>query len=193
MVVFQNYSLLPWLTAFDNVLLALTSSREPLTGHLVFRGESAAALRDRANHYLELVGLDHAANKLPSELSGGMKQRVSIARALALEPHLLIMDEPFGALDAITREEMQDELLAIWGRTKTTGFMVTHELDEAILLSDRIVMMTNGPAATIGEIYDVPFERPRSREALSEDPAYFRLRNEILRFLYERFAHDDVA
>jgi ABC-type nitrate/sulfonate/bicarbonate transport system ATPase subunit len=122
-----------------------------------------------------------------------MRQRVSIARALAMDPQILILDEPFGALDAITREEMQDELMLIWARSKTTGLMVTHEIDEAILLSDRIVLMTNGPAATIGEIFDVPFARPRSREKLLEDPRYYTLRNRFMKALYEKFAHDDAS
>ena len=187
MVVFQNYSLLPWLTAFDNVLFAIAQARDQL-GKKVFERLSNDERRARALEYVKLVGLDHAMDKLPSELSGGMKQRVSIARALALEPRILVMDEPFGALDAITREEMQDELMSIWSRSSTTGLMVTHEIDEAILLSDRIVMMTNGPNATIGEIFHVPFPRPRTREALAETPEYYHLRNSILRYLYDRHA-----
>lgn len=193
MVVFQNYSLLPWLTALDNVLFAIEQARSRGSGKRVFRRESAAEHRERAQKYLSMVGLDHALHKFPAEMSGGMKQRVSIARALALEPRVLVMDEPFGALDAITREDMQDELLRIWQRSETTGLMVTHEIDEAILLSDRIVMMTTGPGATIGEIYDVPFERPRTRESVAESPEYFKLRNEILRFLYEKYSHTDAA
>ena len=189
MVVFQNYSLLPWLSAYQNVDFALASARTR-TGGRVF-SMSAAERRDRTMKYLQMVGLVEARDKLPGELSGGMKQRVSIARALALEPRILIMDEPFGALDAITREELQDELLKIWEDSSTTGVMVTHEIDEAILLSDRIVMMTNGPAATVGEVFDVELGRPRSRVGMAEAPEYYELRNEILRFLYEKFAHDD--
>jgi len=193
MVVFQNYSLLPWLTVAENVQLAVDSARDTRNGDLIFSVETGAQRRERTHKYLELVGLGHALDKYPNELSGGMKQRVSIARALALEPRILILDEPFGALDAITREDMQDELLEIWSGSKTTGLMVTHEVDEAILLSDRIVMMTNGPAATIGEIFDVPFARPRTREGILESPEYYALRNRIMLFLHEKFAHDDAA
>ncbi len=192
MVVFQNYSLLPWLTAQQNVEFAVNSARDEV-GRMIFAHESAAQRHDRAMKYLTLVGLVESKDKLPSEMSGGMKQRVSIARALALEPRILIMDEPFGALDAITREELQDELLAVWSNSATTGVMVTHEIDEAILLSDRIVMMTNGPAATIGEIFDVPLGRPRTRQSLTDSPEYFELRNQILKFLYEKFAHDEES
>jgi nitrate/nitrite transport system ATP-binding protein len=192
-IVFQNYSLLPWLSALQNVLLAIRHARHTVSGEPVFAGETRAEHDARAKHYLELVGLGHALERYPEELSGGMKQRVSIARALALEPKVLILDEPFGALDAITREDMQDELLDIWARTQTTGLMVTHEMEEAILLSDRIVMMTNGPAATIGEVLEVPFGRPRTREKVAESPEYYKLRKQILNFLYERFAHDDAA
>jgi nitrate ABC transporter ATP-binding subunit len=192
-IVFQNYSLLPWLSARQNVLLAIQHARSSRTGAPVFAKESRAQQQERARHYLELVGLDHAMDRYPDEMSGGMKQRVSIARALALEPEVLILDEPLGALDAITREDLQDELLSIWSRTETTGLMVTHEMEEAILLSDRIVMMTNGPGATIGEIIDVPFGRPRTREMVAESPEYYTLRKQILTFLYEKFDHDDVA
>jgi len=185
MLVFQNYALLPWLSVLENVLFAVRYARRG--SDRLFAHESSSKLKDRAVRYLELVGLAHALDKLPSEISGGMKQRVSIARALALEPRILLMDEPFGALDAITREEMQDELMRIWSQSGTTGLMITHEIDEAVLLSDRIVMMTNGPAATIGEIYNVSFPRPRTRESIAEEPEYYRVRNEILRFLYDRF------
>jgi nitrate ABC transporter ATP-binding subunit len=190
MVIFQNYSLLPWLTARENVQFAVDSARYE-DHRRVFADASPKERADRALSYIDLVGLSESKDKLPSEMSGGMKQRVSIARALALEPRILLMDEPFGALDAITREELQDELLDVWSTSRTTGVMVTHEIDEAILLSDRIVMMTNGPAATIGEIFEVPFDRPRSRQQMSESPEYYELRNQILRFLYERFATED--
>jgi nitrate/nitrite transport system ATP-binding protein len=177
-VVFQNHSLLPWLTAFENVHLAVEK---------VFGGsESKSQLKARTRAALELVGLTHAANKLPGEISGGMKQRVGIARALAMEPKVLLMDEPFGALDALTRAHLQDELLKIVAATKSTVIMVTHDVDEAVLLSDRIVMMTNGPAATIGEILTVDLPRPRDRLQLAHDPQYHQLRSQVLEFLYSR-------
>jgi nitrate/nitrite transport system ATP-binding protein len=177
-VVFQNHSLLPWLTSFENVHLAVEK---------VFGGsESKAQLKKRTSAALELVGLTHAANKLPGEISGGMKQRVGIARALAMEPKVLLMDEPFGALDALTRAHLQDELMKIVAATKSTVIMVTHDVDEAVLLSDRIVMMTNGPAATIGEILTVDLARPRDRLALAHDPHYHDLRGQVLEFLYSR-------
>jgi nitrate/nitrite transport system ATP-binding protein len=193
MVVFQNYALLPWLSVLDNVLFAIDSARSTYSGRLLFKGQPKSKLEDRARTYLDMVGLSPALDKYPNELSGGMRQRVSIARALAMEPQILLLDEPFGALDAITREEMQDELLRIWTRSQTTGLMVTHDIDEAILLSDRIVLMTNGPAATIGEIFDVPFPRPRTRESLQEQPGYFTLRNKFTKALYDKFAHDDAS
>jgi nitrate ABC transporter ATP-binding subunit len=182
MVVFQNYSLLPWKTAFENVYLGVKS---------VYPEKSKAEKEAIARDHLALVGLTEAADKKPKELSGGMKQRVSIARALALRPQVLILDEPFGALDPITREELQEELLKIWTAHRVTVLMITHDIDEALFLSDRIVMMTNGPAARIGEILDVPFPRPRSRTSLVESPEYYNLRNEALDFLYRRFAHEE--
>ena len=177
-VVFQNHSLLPWLTCFQNVHLAV----ERVFG----AKETKDQLKKRTIDALELVGMGHAIAKRPHEISGGMKQRVGIARALAMEPKVLLMDEPFGALDALTRAHLQDELLKIVVRTKSTVVMVTHDVDEAVLLSDRIVMMTNGPAATIGEILTVPIERPRNRVALAEDPTYVHCRKEVLDFLYTR-------
>ena len=177
-VVFQNHSLLPWLTAFDNVHIAV----ERVFGDL----EGKAALRERTVAALEMVGMGHAMAKRPHEISGGMKQRVGIARALAMEPKVLLLDEPFGALDALTRAKLQDELLGIVARTKSTVVMVTHDVDEAVLLSDRIVMMTNGPAATIGEIETVTLPRPRDRVALAEDKAYVHHRHQVLEFLYKR-------
>jgi nitrate/nitrite transport system ATP-binding protein len=177
-VVFQNHSLLPWLTCFDNVLLAV----ERVFG----AAEGNAKLRARTDAALELVGMRHAAHKRPHEISGGMKQRVGIARALAMEPKVLLLDEPFGALDALTRAKLQDELLKIVARTKSTVVMVTHDVDEAVLLSDRIVMMTNGPAATIGEILPVTLARPRDRVALAEDADYVHCRKAVLDFLYTR-------
>jgi nitrate/nitrite transport system ATP-binding protein len=183
-VVFQNHSLLPWLSCLDNVLLAVES---------VFGAkESAAQLKVRARAALELVGMSHALHKRPHEISGGM-QRVGIARALAMEPKVLLMDEPFGALDALTRAKLQDELLKIVARTHSTVIMVTHDVDEAVLLSDRIVMMTNGPAATIGEVLEVGIPRPRVRVELAEDPRYIAARKEVLDFLYTRHAHVEQA
>jgi nitrate/nitrite transport system ATP-binding protein len=180
-VVFQNHSLLPWLTCAENVHLAV----ERVFG----AKEPKAQLNDRTRAALELVGMGHAITKRPHEISGGMKQRVGIARALAMEPKVLLLDEPFGALDALTRAHLQDELLKIVARTKSTVVMVTHDVDEAVLLSDRIVMMTNGPAATIGEILSIELERPRNRVELAEDPTYVHYRKEVLDFLYTRHGH----
>jgi nitrate/nitrite transport system ATP-binding protein len=180
-VVFQNHSLLPWLTCFENVYLAVER---------VFAAtEGKAQLRERADAALALVGLAPAAQKRPGEISGGMKQRVGIARALSMEPKVLLMDEPFGALDALTRAKLQDELLAIVQKTRSTVVMVTHDVDEAVLLSDRIVMLTNGPAATIGEVLSVGIARPRNRVELAEDPAYVHARKAVIDFLYTRQAH----
>lgn len=177
-VVFQNHSLLPWLTAYENVELAVKQ---------VFKGKkSRVEMDDWIKHNLILVHMDHAMHKRPNEISGGMKQRVGIARALAMEPKVLLMDEPFGALDALTRAHMQDSLIEIQSRLNNTVIMITHDVDEAVLLSDRIVMMTNGPAATIGEILDVDLPRPRERVKLADDPHYNHLRAEVLKFLYER-------
>ncbi len=180
MVVFQNYSLLPWLTAYENVHLAVKS----VFPHLKAKDQAALV-----QEHLALVGLTDAAQRKPKELSGGMKQRVSIARALALQPKVLILDEPFGALDPITREELQEELLRIWAAHQVTVLMITHDIDEALFLGDRLVMMTNGPAAHIGEILDLPFQRPRERDRLTEQPEYYDLRNHALDFLYRRYAH----
>jgi nitrate/nitrite transport system ATP-binding protein len=180
-VVFQNHSLLPWLTCFENVYLAVER---------VFTAtENKAQLRARTDAALALVGLTPAAQKRPGEISGGMKQRVGIARALSMEPKVLLMDEPFGALDALTRAKLQDELLAIVQKTRSTVVMVTHDVDEAVLLSDRIVMLTNGPAATIGEVLGVGIARPRNRVALAEDPVYVHARKAVIDFLYTRQAH----
>ncbi|MEY3300076.1 MAG: hypothetical protein RLZZ597_3336 [Cyanobacteriota bacterium] len=183
MVVFQNYSLLPWLTAYENIYLGVDS---------VFPDKPEKVKKRIVMEHLALVGLEEAAHKKPSALSGGMKQRVCIARALALRPKVLILDEPFGALDPITREELQEELLKIWQDHKITVLMITHDIDEALFLADRVVMMTNGPAAQIGEIMTVPFARPRERSRIMEDPRFYELRNEALDFLYHRYAHDDT-
>jgi len=179
-VVFQNHSLLPWLTCYENIYLGV----ERVFGAT----ETKAQLKARTDAALALVGLTPATQKRPGEISGGMKQRVGIARALAMEPKVLLMDEPFGALDALTRAKLQDELLAIVAATQSTVVMVTHDVDEAVLLSDRIVMMTNGPAATIGEILPVTLARPRDRVELAEDPAYVHARKAVIDFLYTRHA-----
>ena len=176
-VVFQNHSLLPWMTCLGNVQLAVDK---------VFAGQSKAERRERSEAALRMVGLEHALHKYPNEISGGMKQRVGIARALVMEPKVLLMDEPFGALDALTRAHLQDELLRIVAATDSTVVMVTHDVDEAVLLSDRIVMMTNGPAATIGEVLSVDLPRPRERLALANDPLYHQYRGAVLEFLYQR-------
>ena len=177
-VVFQNHSLLPWLSAFENVELAVKQ---------VFKKtKSKAEIRDWVAHNLELVHMAHAMHKKPDEISGGMKQRVGIARALAMQPQVLLMDEPFGALDALTRAHLQDSLMEIHAQLGTTVIMITHDVDEAVLLSDRIVMMTNGPSATIGEILDVKLPRPRDRLALADDPTFVRCRQQVLQFLYEK-------
>jgi nitrate/nitrite transport system ATP-binding protein len=180
MVVFQNYSLLPWQTVRQNVELAVKAARPELNG---------SQRRQVVDHHLEMVHLAEAAEKRPGQISGGMKQRVAIARALAVQPSVLVLDEPFGALDAITKEELQEELLGIWVEQRPTVLMITHDIDEALFLADRIVMMSNGPAATIDEILDVPFSRPRSYEAIQEDPRYGQLRNHALDFLFRRHAH----
>ncbi|MBD2718063.1 MULTISPECIES: nitrate ABC transporter ATP-binding protein [unclassified Synechococcus] len=183
MVVFQNYSLLPWMSAAENVALAVNN----VFPHLKRNGDASRIVES----HLAMVGLSEAADKKPGSLSGGMKQRVSIARALALQPKVLILDEPFGALDPITKEELQEELLKIWQEHRVTVLMITHSIDEALFLADRVVMMTNGPAATIGEILELPFPRPRQRAQLMEMPEYYDYRNHALDFLYRRFAHDD--
>ncbi|WP_296049833.1 ABC transporter ATP-binding protein [uncultured Alteromonas sp.] len=176
-VVFQNHSLLPWLSCYKNVELAVKQTQ---------KGKSKQEIRDWVMHNMELVHMTHALDKLPSEISGGMKQRVGIARALAMEPKVLLMDEPFGALDALTRAHLQDSLMEIHADLGNTVIMITHDVDEAVLLSDRIVMMTNGPSATIGEILDVKLERPRDRLALADNPEYNHYRHEVLTFLYEK-------
>jgi len=177
-VVFQNHSLFPWLTTYQNVELGVKQ---------VFKGKkSRAEMRDWIEHNLAMVHMDHALEKRPDEISGGMKQRVGIARALAMEPEVLLMDEPFGALDALTRAHLQDSLMEIHAELGNTVIMITHDVDEAVLLSDRIVMMTNGPAATIGEILDISIERPRDRIALSDDAEYNGYRHSVLEFLYEK-------
>ncbi|WP_028116065.1 ABC transporter ATP-binding protein [Ferrimonas senticii] len=177
-VVFQNHSLLPWLTAYQNVELAVRQ---------VFgKSKSKQEQKQWIEHNLQLVHMTHAMHKRPDEISGGMKQRVGIARALAMQPQVLLLDEPFGALDALTRAHLQDSLMAIHAELGTTVIMITHDVDEAVLLSDKVVMMTNGPEATIGEVLQVNLPRPRDRIALARDPAYSQYRSAILSFLYEK-------
>ena len=184
-MVFQNHSLLPWLTVYENVALAVNS---------VFGGVKTRAERHEwILHNLALVQMTHALAKRPGEISGGMKQRVGIARALAMQPKILLLDEPFGALDALTRANLQDQVMEIHARLRNTMIMVTHDVDEAVLLSDRIVMMTNGPAATIGEILTVPLERPRKRLELAGSADYVGARARVLEFLYARHAAPPLA
>lgn len=184
-VVFQNHSLLPWLTAYENVELAVKQ---------VFKGrKTKAEMKEWIEHNLTLVHMDHAMHKRPDEISGGMKQRVGIARALAMEPQVLLLDEPFGALDALTRAHLQDSMMEIQATLGNTVIMITHDVDEAVLLSDRIVMMSNGPAATVGEILEVNLPRPRNRVEMAEMPEYIRCRHAVLSFLYERHGRKETA
>jgi nitrate/nitrite transport system ATP-binding protein len=184
-VVFQNHSLLPWLTVYDNVRMAVDK---------VFSGRKSKAERhDWTMHKLDLVHMVHARDRRPGEISGGMKQRVGIARALAMEPKILLLDEPFGALDALTRAHLQDSVMQIHATLKNTMIMITHDVDEAVLLSDRIIMMTNGPSATIGEILDVTLPRPRKRLELVSNATYIKAREAVLKFLYERHAFVEAA
>jgi nitrate/nitrite transport system ATP-binding protein len=183
-VVFQNHSLLPWLSVYENVRLAVDQ---------VFKKTKSSKERDTwTRHNLELVHMSHALDRKPDEISGGMKQRVGIARALAMEPKVLLMDEPFGALDSLTRTHMQDSLMEIQAELNNTVIMITHDVDEAVLLSDRIIMMTNGPSATVGEILDVDLPRPRDRLSLAEDSTYNHYRAEVVRFLHERHVQPEV-
>ena len=181
-VVFQNHSLLPWLTVYQNIELAVKKVMPEL---------SKAELTERVLKFVNMVGLDLAKDKKPDEISGGMKQRVGIARALSIKPKVLLMDEPFGALDSLTRANLQEHLMRIQQKVQNTVIIITHDVDEAVLLSDRIVMMTNGPEATIGEIVEVNLPRPRDRVALQSNPEYIRCREAILEFLYKKFAKDD--
>jgi nitrate/nitrite transport system ATP-binding protein len=184
-VVFQNHSLLPWLTVYDNVRLAVDK---------VFSGKKTRTERHAwTMHNLDLVQMSHAKDKRPAEISGGMKQRVGLARALAMEPKVLLLDEPFGALDALTRAHLQDSVMVIHQKLGNTALMITHDVDEAVLLSDRIVMMTNGPSAQIGEVLDVPLARPRKRLELATNQIYLRCRQRVLEFLYERHRFVEAA
>lgn len=181
MVVFQNFSLMPWMTVFENIRLAVRAaypdwSREQIAAHV--------------RKYIELVGLKGAEDKRPTALSGGMKQRVGLARAFSIEPKVLLLDEPFAQIDALTRGVIQEELIQMWNSTRNTVFMVTHDVDEAILLSDRILLMTNGPSARIGEIVDVDIPRPRSRESILEHPRYYKIRNHVIHFLVRHAKHE---
>ncbi len=177
-VVFQNHSLLPWLNVYQNVEIAVAK--------IFGASRSAAERKEWILHNLAMVNMSHALDKLPSQISGGMKQRVGIARALAMEPKVLLLDEPFGALDALTRAHLQDEVIRIQSELNNTVLMITHDVDEAVLMSDRVVMMTNGPLATIGQVMTVELERPRNRIALAENSVYNHCRQEILTFLYEK-------
>jgi len=181
-VVFQNHSLLPWLTVYQNIEIAVKKVMPEL---------SPQELRERVEKFIGMVNLDQAKDKMPDEISGGMKQRVGIARALSIKPKVLLMDEPFGALDSLTRANLQEHLMKIQQKVKNTVIIITHDIDEAVLLSDRVVMMTNGPKATIGEILEVNLQRPRDRVSLQHDPEYIRCREAILNFLYEKFAKED--
>jgi len=181
-VVFQNHSLLPWLSVYENIEMAVKKVMPEL---------SKEQLKERVEKFINMVNLDHAKDKLPDEISGGMKQRVGIARALAIKPKVLLMDEPFGALDSLTRANLQEHLMRIQQSVQNTVIIITHDIDEAVLLSDRVIMMTNGPQATIGEILEVNLPRPRDRVALQSDPEYIRCREAILSFLYEKFAKED--
>jgi len=181
-VVFQNHSLLPWLSVYKNIELAVKKVMPEL---------DATELELRVNKFIEMVNLEHAADKLPDEISGGMKQRVGIARALSIQPKVLLMDEPFGALDSLTRANLQEHLMRIQQNVQNTVIIITHDIDEAVLLSDRVIMMTNGPQATIGEILEVNLDRPRNRVELQHNPEYIRCREAILSFLYEKFAKED--
>lgn len=182
MMVFQHYGLLPWLTVRENIRLAVDE---------VLQSLSRADKISLVNEHLAMVNLVSAADKYPDEISGGMKQRVGIARALAIRPKMLLMDEPFGALDALTRGKLQKQVLDIWEKHKQAVMMITHDVDEAIYMSDRIVLMTNGPAATIGEILSVPFSHPRDRQELRETKEYYELRNYALNFLDRYFTQDE--
>ena len=180
-VVFQNHSLLPWLSVYQNIEMAVKKVMPEL---------SSSELRQRVEHFVSMVNLDHAKDKFPAGISGGMKQRVGIARALSIKPDVLLMDEPFGALDSLTRANLQEHLMRIQESVQNTVIIITHDIDEAVLLSDRVIMMTNGPSATIGEILEVNIPRPRDRVALQSNLEYIRCRESILDFLYKKFAKD---
>ena len=176
-VVFQSPCLLPWMTAFENVMLGVNQ---------VYFTAPKSERRELAEYYLSVVGLGHALRKYPRELSQGMRQRVGIARAFALQPKMLLLDEPFGMLDSLTKMELQEVLLELWKRNRLTTLMVTHDVDEAIFLSDRVVMMTDGPEAEVGDVLEIPFARPRIRAEVLADPRYVEMKDHLLTFLNER-------
>ncbi|TAL10859.1 MAG: ABC transporter ATP-binding protein [Nitrospirae bacterium] len=177
MVVFQNFALMPWMSVYENVRVAVKAAHPQW---------SAVEVNDHVAKYIEMVGLTGAESKRPAMLSGGMRQRVGLARAFSVEPKVLLLDEPFAQIDALTRGVIQEELVSIWMRTKNTVFMVTHDVDEAILLSDKIVLMTRGPEAEIAEVVDINIPRPRGRTTVIEHPHYYKIRNHIIHFLVER-------
>lgn len=180
MVVFQNFSLMPWMTVFENIRLAVRAA---------YPDWDRKEIADHVRKYIALVGLSGAEDKRPMALSGGMKQRVGLARAFSIEPKVLLLDEPFAQIDALTRGVIQEELVQMWNATRNTVFMVTHDVDEAILLSDRIMLMTNGPSARIAEIVDVTIPRPRSRDTVIEHPHYYKIRNHVIHFLVRHASH----
>ncbi|MBI4246200.1 MAG: ATP-binding cassette domain-containing protein, partial [Candidatus Rokubacteria bacterium] len=182
MVVFQNFSLMPWMTVFENIRLAVRAA---------YPQWSRKQVAEYVQRYIDMVGLTGAESKRPTALSGGMRQRVGLARAFSTQPKVLLLDEPFAQIDALTRGVIQDELMRMWTASRNTVFMVTHDVDEAILLSDRIALMTSGPDARLAEILDVKIPRPRTRAELIDDPEYLRLRTHVLRFLVERSRRDE--
>jgi len=183
-VVFQSHALMPWLTVYDNVAIGVEQ---------VFKGiKSKPEMKEWIEHNLRLVKMDHALHKKPHEISGGMKQRVGIARCLAMQPKVMLMDEPFGALDALTRANLQDSVMNIQKELNTTVILITHDVDEAVLMSDKIVMMANGPEARVGEILSVELERPRERVALAKSDQFNYYRQQVLSFLYERKGVVDI-
>ena len=184
MVVFQNFSLMPWMTVFENIRLAVRAA---------YPEWDKARIAAHVHKYIDLVGLKGAEAKRPTALSGGMKQRVGLARAFSIEPKVLLLDEPFAQIDALTRGVIQEELIQMWNSTRNTVFMVTHDVDEAILLSDRILLMTNAPSAGIGEIVDVTIPRPRSRENILEHPHYYKMRNHVIHFLVRNAKHEPTG
>ena len=177
MVVFQNFSLMPWMTAYENIRIAVKAA---------YPKWDRQREKEYVQQYIEMVGLTGSEYKKPAALSGGMRQRVGLARAFAVQPKVLLLDEPFAQIDALTRGVIQEELIRMWMATKNTVFMVTHDVDEAILLSDKIALMTNGPEARLAEIIDVPIPRPRTRESIIDDPEYTRIRKHVIHFLVER-------